>query len=92
MRETQTKLKRIDELSLHELDRLYSLVRVGDWKDSEIGRAYRLSEDDVGKAFDNYLELREMLEKNHHDEPSPKEPSPEQTKNQRKRRSDARYA
>jgi hypothetical protein len=90
--DVKTEKKQISDLTLRELDRIYSLVRIGDWRDAEIGRAYRLSEDDVRKVFDNYLELREMLEKNHHGERLPQEPSPEQTTKQRKRRSDARYA
>jgi hypothetical protein len=88
-RETPTKQKRIEELTLRELDMVYSLLRIGDWPDSQIGRVHKLSEADVRKVFDNYLELREMLEKN---QQLPQEPSPELTKKVRKRRSDARYA
>jgi hypothetical protein len=36
--ETQTKQKRIEDLTLQELDMIYSLVRVGDWWDGEIAR------------------------------------------------------
>lgn len=90
----QTNHKRIEELSMRELDMVYSLVRIGDWPDSQIGRVYKLSDGDVRKVFDNYVELRERLEKNQNREQPPQDPSPspEQTKKQRKRRSDAQYA
>lgn len=89
---TQSKLKRVEDLTLRELDMVYSLVRIGDHPHSEIGRVYGLSEGDVRKVFDNYLELREILEKNHNDEPLTQDPSPETTKKPRKRRSDAIFA
>ena len=37
-KEAQTKQKRIENLTLRELDMVYSLVLVQDWPDSEIGR------------------------------------------------------
>jgi hypothetical protein len=91
-RETQTKQKRIEELTLRELDMVYSLARIGDWPDSQIGRVYKLSEGDVRKVFDNYVELREMLKGNQDNERLPQELSPELTKKPRKRRRDARFA
>jgi hypothetical protein len=81
--------RQIKDLTLREFDMVYSLMRVGDWADSEIARVYKLSEDDTRKVFDNYVEIREMLEKNRQ---LPQEPPPELTKKPRKRRSDARFA
>ena len=52
--EAQTKQKRIEDLTLHELDMVYSLMQVQDWPDSEIGRVYKLTVDDVHKIFDSY--------------------------------------
>jgi hypothetical protein len=91
-RENQAQEKRIEDLTLRELDMTYSLVRTGDWPDSEIGRVYKLSETDVRKIFENYVELRKMLEQNQHDERQPQELSPDSTKKPRKRRCDARFA
>ena len=56
-KEAQTKQKRIEDLTLVELDMVYSLVRVQDWPDSEIGRVYKLSVDDVHKIFESYRPL-----------------------------------
>jgi len=89
---TQSKLKRIEDLKLRELDMVYSLVRIGDHPHSEIGRVYGLSESDVRKVFDNYVALRPVLEKNQHGQPLAQDPSPEATKKPRKRRSDAIFA
>jgi hypothetical protein len=61
---TQTKQKRIEDLTLHEVDIVYSLMRVGDWSDLEIGRVYKLSMDDVHEVFDNYIQLREAVLRN----------------------------
>jgi hypothetical protein len=85
--------RQIKDLSRHEFNMIYSLVRVGDWPDSEIGRVYTLSEEDVRKVFNNYEELLEAAEKN----PSLqqqllRDPSQEGIENPRKRRSDARFA
>ena len=52
--ETQTKQRRIEDLTQREIDMFYSLVRIGEWADLEIGRVYKLSVDDVHKLFDNY--------------------------------------
>jgi hypothetical protein len=89
----QTKQKRIEELTLHELGMIYSLVRVGDWPDSEIGRVYKLTVDDVHKIFDSYPQLREEFLRNPPGDVLPQAQESElTTKTQRKRRSDARFA
>jgi len=69
---------------------IYSLVRVGNWPDSEIARVYKLPEGDVRKVFDNYIELWEMIGRN----PGlVQNPAPELTKKKpRERHIDARYA
>ena len=91
-KEAQTKQKRIEDLTLRELDMIYSLVRVGDWSDSEIGRVYKLSVDDVHKVFDNYPKLRESCLRTPLPEVLPQAPESEMTtKTPRKRRSDAQY-
>ena len=85
--------RQIKDLTLHELDMVYSLVRVGNWSDSEIGRVYKLSVDDVNKAFENYSQLREAFLRNPPRNVLPQAPDSElTTKTQRKRRSDAVYA
>jgi hypothetical protein len=92
-KEAQTKQKRIEDLTLRELDRIYSLVRIGDWPDSEIGRIYKLSVDDVHKIFDSYPQLREEFLRNPPHNVLPQTPESElTTKTPRKRRSDARFA
>jgi hypothetical protein len=92
-KEAQTKQKRIEDLTLRELDMVYSLVRVGDCSDSEIGRVYKLSVDDVHKVFDNYPQLREAFLRNPPRDVLPQAPESElTTKTPRKRRSDARFA
>jgi hypothetical protein len=91
--DAQTGQKRIEDLTLHEFDMVYSLVRIGDWKDSEIGRVYRLSEEDVRKVFNNYQELLAAAEKIPSVQPQLwQDPSQERIGKPRKRRSDARYA
>jgi hypothetical protein len=45
--EAQAKQRRIEDLTLREIDMVYSLMRVGDWSDLEISRVYKLSVDDV---------------------------------------------
>src|SRR5713101_6433304 len=91
--EAQTKQKRIEDLTLREIDMVYSLMRVRDWPDSEIGRVYQLSVDDVHKIFDNYPELREACLRNPPRDVLPQAPELElTTKTPRKQRSDARYA
>ena len=88
-----SKTKQIADLTLHEIDMIYSLARTGEWPYSEIGRVYRLSKDDVGTVFKNYEELREMVAENQLNQRLSEDPSPELTTNKRrKRRSDARYA
>jgi hypothetical protein len=90
---TQTKQKRIEDLTLHEVDIVYSLMRVGDWSDLEIGRVYKLSMDDVHEVFDNYIQLREAVLRNPSGDMLPQAPELELTTGKaRKRRSDALYA
>ena len=92
-KEAQTKQKRIEDLTRRELDMIYSLMRVGDWSDSEIGRVYKLSMDDVHKVFDNYPQLREACLRNPLPAVLPQAPEAElTTKTPRKRRCDAVYA
>ena len=92
-KEAQTIQKRIEDLTLRELDRIYSLVRIGDWPDKEISRVYKLSVDDVHKVFDNYPDLREACLRNPPPAVLPQAPESElTTKTPRKRRSDAVYA
>src|ERR1022692_3555088 len=89
----QTKQKRIEDLTLREVDMVYSLMRLGDWSDSEIGRVYRLSVDDVHKVFDNYPQLREASLRNPPRDMLPQTPESKlTTKTSRKRRSDTIYA
>src|ERR1035437_1884395 len=91
--ETQAKQKRIEDLTLKEIDMVYSLMRLGDWSDLEIGRVYKLSVDDVHKVFDNYPQLREACLRNPPPAVLPQAPESElTTKTSRKRRSDAVYA
>jgi hypothetical protein len=90
--EAKTKQKRIEDLTLKEVDMIYSLARVGEWTDLEIGRRYCISQADVRKVVDNYDELRGAVQKDQHHERLPQEPSQELTTKERKRRSDARFA
>jgi hypothetical protein len=55
----QPALKRIEDLSLRELDMAYSLSRIG-WSYQAIGKRYGISESDVRKIVDDYVELREL--------------------------------
>ena len=72
---------------------MYSLMRLGDWPDSEISRVYKLSVDDVHKIFDSYPQLREACLRNPHRDVLPQAPESElTTKKERKRRNDAQYA
>jgi len=85
--------KKITDLTKHDLNMVYSLVRVGDWADSEIGRVYRLSEEDVRNVFNNYEELLEAAEKNPSAQQQPQQdPSQERFEKQRKLRRDAKFA
>src|SRR6266852_3184815 len=88
----QTKQKRIEDLTLRELDMVYSLMRLREWPDTEIGRVYKLSVDDVHMVFDNYPELREACLRNPPRDVLPQAPESElTTKTPRKRRCDAVY-
>src|ERR1019366_8678558 len=90
---SQPGQKRIEDLTQREIDMVYSLMRVGDWSDSEIGRVYKLSVDDVHKVFDNYPQLREAFLRNPPPAVLPQTPESELTTNKpRKRRCDAVYA
>ena len=85
--------RQIKDLSRNEFNMIYSLVRVGDWPDSEIGRVYTLSEEDVRKVFNDYEGLLEAAEKNPPvQEQLRQDPSQERVEKPRKRRCDARYA
>src|ERR1019366_2134560 len=60
----QTKQKRIEDLTLREVDMIYSLARVGEWKDVEIGRRYGISQAEVRTVVDHYEELRKTARPN----------------------------
>jgi len=93
MNQTPTTQKQIEDLTLHELDMVYSLARIGNWQDSDIARVYRLFEFDVRKVFSDYVELRRALEIRQQNEGFPQEPPMELTKKKpHKRRNDARYS
>jgi hypothetical protein len=84
----QPKLKRIEDLSLREIDMAYSLSRTG-WSCVEIGRRYGISESDAIRLVDDYVELHEWRKAN----PLAQSPTPESvTRKPRKRRCDAIYA
>ena len=90
---TQAKQKRIEDLTLRQVDIVYSLMRVGDWSDLEISRVYKISVDDVHEVFDNYPQLREACLRNPPRDVLPQPPESELTTGKtRKRRSDALYA
>jgi hypothetical protein len=89
---TKPKLKRIEDLSLKEVDMAYSLSRIG-WSCLEIGRRYGISEGDVRKLVDDYVEIRESCKTKPPDESQHANPEPDPTtKKPRKRRCDAMYA
>ena len=91
--EAKTGQKQIQDLTLREVDMVYSLMRLGDWPDSEISRVYKLTVDDVHKIFDSYPQLREEFLRNPPGDVLPQAQESElTTKTQRKRRSDARFA
>ena len=90
--EAQIRQKRIGDLALKEVDMIYSLARVGEWKDVEIGRRYGISQADVRTVVDHYEELRKTAESHPRDERPHQNTAPELNKNPRKRRSDALYA
>lgn len=87
------KLKRIEELSLREIDMVYSLGRTG-WSSAEIGRRYRISESDAQKLVEDYVELRQWRIANPPAPPVQKNATVSESisKKPRKRRSDAIYA
>ena len=90
--EAKTGQKQIQDLTLREVDMVYSLMRLGDWPDSEISRVYKLLVDDVHKIFDNYPQLREACLRNPPRDVLPQAPESElTTKTPRKRRNDARF-
>jgi hypothetical protein len=62
--ESQAGQKRIEDLTLKQIDMIYSLVRVGEWKDVEIGRRYGISQADVRTVVDHYEELRKTATPN----------------------------
>ena len=62
--EAQTRQQRIEDLTLREVDMIYSLARVGEWKDVEIGRRYGISQADVRTVVDHYEELRKTARPN----------------------------
>jgi hypothetical protein len=91
--QTRTEQKQTEDLTLGQLDMIYSLVRIGNWQDSDIARVYGLSEGDVRRAFSDYVELRRVLEIRQQNEDNPQKlPLEVAKKTPRKRRSDARYA
>ena len=88
-----TEKRQINDLTVKEINLIYSLMRIGDWPALEIGRVYRLSEEDVGNVYDNYVDLLEAAEKTPCLQEQPRQdPSQERVEKPRKRRSDARYA
>ena len=88
----QHALKRIEDLSLRELDMVYSLSRIGR-SYSDIGKRYRISESDVRKIVEDYVELRELCEARPSAESQHVNLEPElPAKKPRKRRCDAIYA
>ena len=91
--QTLTELKQIEDLTLHQLDMVFSLKRIGNWQDSDIARVYRLPEFDVRRVFSDYVELRRALEIQQKNAHTPQERRLDLTKKRpRKRRSDARYS
>jgi hypothetical protein len=88
----QPALKRIEDLSLRELDMAYSLSRIGR-SYADIGKRYRISEGDVRKIVEDYVELRRLCEARPSAESQHANPQLELTaKKPRKRRCDAIYA
>lgn len=85
--------RQVENLSLKEVDMIYSLACIGEWTALEIGRRYRIPESDVRKVAENYAELRRTCERKPSGQGLNQNPRPEPTpKKPRKRRSDAIYA
>jgi hypothetical protein len=63
-RQTEVQQKRIEDLGLQEVDMIYSLARIGEWTDFEIGTRYGIATTDVRKVIDQYEELRKTAKKN----------------------------
>ena len=90
--EAQIGQKRIEDLTLKEVDMIYSLARVGEWTDLDIGRRYGIAKADVRRVIDNYVELRNMADKNLSAQPQLRQdPSLERIEKPRKRRCDTVY-
>lgn len=81
--------KQITDLALDEFDMVFSLRRIGQWPDLEIGKRYKLSEADVRKVFSQYAELREVLKQQPQMPGAVQQELAEQQK--RKKRCDAVY-
>lgn len=89
----QGEKRQIKDLTEHDPNIVYSLVRIGDWADLELGGVYKLTAEDARKVFDNYVELLEAAEnKPPVQQHLPQDPSPERIEKPRKCRSDAKYA
>src|SRR6266581_1321351 len=89
--EAQTKQKRIEDLTLHQLDMVYSLSRTG-WSCPEIGRRYGISDAEVKRAVDNYVDLRIMCQERPTEGRLDHVPESEQfSRKTRKRRCDTIY-
>jgi hypothetical protein len=89
---TEKKPKRIEDLTLREIDMAYSLSGIG-WSCRDIGRRYEISETDARTVVDNYEELRRLCERKPPEESPNRNLGPEPVKQKpRKRRSDAIYA
>jgi len=86
---SERKLKRIEDLSLKEIDMSYSLSRIG-WSCSQIGKRYGIAEADVKTLVENYVELRELCKNKMLNESEPEGDLP--AEKPRKRRCDAIYA
>jgi transposase len=88
---TQAKQKRIEDLSLNELDMVYSLSRTG-WSCPEISERYGISEADVRKAVGEYDHLRRLCLERPTEERLHQGQEQEMTaRKPRKRRKDSRY-
>ena len=90
--EAQTKQKRIEDLTLHQLDTIYSLSRIG-WSSPEIGRRYGITDADVRIAVDNYVDLRRLCHELPIEEGLHRDQEPELIKKKpRKRRGPCSYS